>query len=247
MLQCVSRYANLMKALILSAWLVLVLVAPAVGQERLIAAYYPPMMISADGERKGFSVDIVEEAARRLGRQTTLSFLPFKRAMKTVERSNDAIQVSLFRNPSREPLFRWLARTHSEEMVFLTTGAPVDTLEAGRALGTIGVERGSGLDSLLSGAGFTNLDRVDRPEINALKLEQGRIDAWALAKNTAVSTWSEMGFERRLTVGATLSAADVYVVAGRGFSEHLATEYARVIEEMQQDGTINALIQSYTN
>jgi len=173
--------------------------------------------------------------------------LPFKRAMKTVQFSDDAIQVSLIRNPTREPLFRWIAATHQEEMVFLTLGSPIDSLEAARSLSHIGVERGSALDVLLTNNDFDNLERVDRPEVNARKLQSGRIQAWALAKNTALATWAEFDFKQPLTAGAPLRQADIYIVASLNFRQDIAARYARMVEEMRADGTIDALIASYTS
>ena len=232
--------------LLIAALGLIPLIAPSANaQERIVGAYYPPLMIAPDGERRGFGVEICEIAARRLGREVKTEFYPFNRAMKTVERSDDALQASLFRNPTREPLFQWIAKTHEEEMVFLTLGDPIDTLDAGRSLARIGVETGSALDVFLTTRGFTNLERVDRPEINAKKLLAGRIDAWALAKNSALWTWKGLQIGRRLTAGAALARADVYVVAGRDFPPDLAEAYARVINEMRESGEIEMVIARY--
>ena len=214
------------------------------AQETLFYADFRPMMMGADAqaERLGYSVDIVVEAARRLGRDVKTEYQPFARALRTVAERADAIQVSVFRDPVREPRFQWITRTHNEPIAFLTLAKPIDRLDDARALATIGVARRSGLDNLLTSNGFTNLERVSRPQINAIKLEAGRIDAWAAGVNAATWTWRDKGFRLPLVIGAPLGARDVYVAAGHEFPKDVAARYAQVIAEMGTNGDIDAII-----
>lgn len=225
------------------------LTAPvASGQETLFYADFQPMMMGPDAppDRLGYSVDIVAEAARRLGRTVTAEYRPFARALEAIRKRTDAIQVSVFRDPVRESRFQWIAQTHSEEIAFLTLGAPIDRLEQARGLGMIGVERRSGLDNLLTSAGFTNLERVARPEINAGKLAAGRIDAWAAGRNAALWAWRSKALGAEPTVGASLGARDVYVAAGLDFPQALAARYAAMITAMRENGDIDAIVRRYT-
>lgn len=68
--------------------------------DRVIAAYYPPLMIEAGVPSQRISIDIVREANRRMGRATTLEFLPFRRALKTLRRRANVLQPALYRNPA---------------------------------------------------------------------------------------------------------------------------------------------------
>lgn len=234
----------------LAIWSGLVCAAPAAfGQETLFYADFRPMMMGPDAspDRLGYSVDIVVEAARRIGREVTTEYRPFARALQAVRKRPDAIQVSVFRDPVREPRFRWIARTHSEDIAILTLGPLVNTIDEARSLRLIGVERRSGLDNLLTGAGFTNLERVARPETNAIKLAAGRIDGWAAGRNAALWAWANQRLEGRPTVGAALGSRDVYVAAGLGFPEPLAAQYAEAIEKMRKSGDIEAIVSRYTH
>ena len=219
--------------------------AKAEGLDLLIAAYYPPLMISADGDRPGISIEIVREAARRLGRQTTIEFLPFRRALKTLRHREDALQPALYRLPKREADYQWIAKTHDVLDVFLTLGPKVNTIAEARSLGVIGVETDASMDVLLSSEGFGNLERVDSPEVNAQKLLAGRIDAWALTRSLALWTWRRAGLSGELTTGEPIRSAPVYVVAGLKFPRATADAYGRTIEAMRQDGTIAAILKRY--
>lgn len=232
-----------------SIFLSLIMLRNSVAQETLFYSDFRPMMMGPDAppDRLGYSVDIVVEAAQRLGRPVTTEYRPFARALQAVRNRSDAIQVSVFRDPVREPRYRWIAMTHSEEIAFLTLATRLDRLNQARSLRAIGVERRSGLDNLLTSAGFTNLQRVARPDLNAIKLQGGRIDAWAAGVNPAMWTWRELGFAEPLIVGRPLGARDVYVAAGLEFPAPLATRYAQAIASMDEDGEIDAIIKRYAD
>jgi polar amino acid transport system substrate-binding protein len=240
---------NVFERLLVAVLVALVLVSSPASRAKetdaLIAAYYPPLMITADGERPGISIEIVREAALRLGRGTTIEFLPFRRALKTLQHRGDALQPALYRLPKREPSYRWIAKTHDVVDVFLTLDRRIDSLEEARSLKLIGVETDASMDVFLTSQGFTNLERVDRPEVNAQKLAAGRIDAWALTRSLAFWTWRRAGHAGAPVAGAPIRSAPVYVVAGLGFPEDLVAAYSDAIEAMRSDGTIAAILQRY--
>lgn len=128
---------------------------------------------------------------------------------------------------------------------FLTLGAPLDTLEAARALPRIGVEADAAMDVLLTREGFTKLERVDRPEVTAQKLRAGRIDAWALTDELALWTWRRLGYREPLTVGAPIEVAQVYLVGHPDCPEPLTSAYAAAVESMRADGTLAAIVARY--
>ena len=45
--------------------------------DKVVAAYYPPLMIDTSEDRPGYAVEVLREAARRTGRQVNITFLPF--------------------------------------------------------------------------------------------------------------------------------------------------------------------------
>jgi len=215
----------------------------ATGTE-IVAADYPPFMIK-DGKNPGFSLEIVKLAERRIGRDSPVTFLPFKRSLKTVLRRNDVLHAALYRTPERETKLTWVAWYRTFNDVFLTLGPPVNSLEQARALGKIGVEAGNAMDLMLTRWGFTNLERADRAEINARKLAAGRIDAWALTDVLAQWIWKRVGSEKPLTIGRPFHSSECYVAAGPGFPEEEARLYRDAIHEMLEDGTIDDIFRKY--
>lgn len=219
--------------------------ADEVGKDKVIAAYYPPLMIEPDGEQPGLSIEILREAAKRLGRETSIEFLPFRRALKTLRHSNKALQPALYRNPTREPHYQWIVHVNDVVDVFLTLETPVNSLDEARKLTRIGVETDASMDILLTKLGFTNLERVDSPNTNAEKLRAGRIEAWALTRSLAQWTWKRLGYQETLVVGAPIRTAPVYLVAGLAYPKPLAAAYRESILEMKADGTVERILSRY--
>ncbi len=215
----------------------------ATGRE-IVAVNYPPMMIK-DGRLPGFSIEIIKEAARRVGEDVSVQFLPFQRAIKTVQRRTGVIHPSLFRNPRRETDYTWIAEYMSVNNVFLTLREPIDTIEAARELKRIGVEAKAQMDVFLTERGFTNLERAERAELNARKLMVKRLDAWALTDMLALWKWRELGMSEPLILGKPVSSSPVYLVGGSDFPREIADRYERAIREMLDDGTIGAILKKY--
>ena len=215
----------------------------ALGNE-IVATDYPPFMIK-NGEKPGFSLEILKAAEKRIGRDSRVTFLPFKRMLKTLQRRKDVLNPALYRTPERENKFIWVAKYRTFNNVFLTVGPPVDSLEQAKTLRKIGVEAGIAMDLRLTRWGFTNLERADRAEINARKLAAGRIDAWALTDVLAQWIWKRVGSGKPLTIGRPFHSSDCYVVAGPDFPVEEARLYRDAINQMLKDGTIEAILRKY--
>ena len=218
-------------------------VASATSRD-IVAVDYPPMMIK-DGQLPGFSIEIITEAARRVGEDVSVQFLPFQRAVKIVQHRTDVIHPALYRNSRRENDYTWMAKYMSVNNVFLTLREPIDTIEAARELKSIGVEAKAQMDMLMTELGFKNLERVERAELNARKLMAQRLDAWALTDMLALWKWRELGMSEPLIPGKPVSFSPVYLVAGPDFSQEIADRYERAIREMLDDGTIEKILQKY--
>lgn len=238
-----------LRCIIVVSAIALLFGAPSVRAEvptdLVVAAYYPPLMIDTSNAMPGSSIEILRAAAERLGRKLAIEFLPFARALKTLQRRENYLQPALYRNPVRESDYTWIARTHEVEDVFLTIDKPINSVAEARKLGSIGVEQAASMDVFLTRVGFANLTRVDNPEANALRLNAGRIDAWALTRSLAVWTWRRAGIEKKLVIGEAIKKADVYLVGSKSFSPKLKNAYAGAISAMQKDGTIERILEKY--
>jgi len=138
----------------------------------VVAADIPPYVIRAQqGAPSGMAIEVLEEAARRLGEPLEIELMPLARA----------------RNPQREPLFLWIAPLLEEAFVLVSHRrhhpAPL-SMKTLPGL-TVGVMRGSHSQSLIQPLTGVTRELVTEEVSNASKLARGRIQAWAVAWNTA--------------------------------------------------------------
>ena len=222
----------------------IVLTATVGRANEIVAVDYAPLMIK-DGGLPGLSIEIIKLAEKRLGVESPVTFMPFPRAIKAVKRRQGTLHPALYRNPQRENEYVWVAKYHVVSNVFLTVGSPVNSLEEARRLKKIGVEEKTAMDLFLTSRGFDNLERTNQARVNASKLAAGRIDAWFLTDILALWTWKQMGMDETLTVGQPISSSDVYIVAGKDFSENMTQKYRDTIEAMLADGTVARIIEKY--
>ena len=212
--------------------------------DTVVAAYYPPLMIDTSPTSPGLAIEIIREAARRSGRQITLEFIPFHRALHVLENS-DAIMPALFRNSAREDRYNWLAQIDATHVEFQTLGAPINSLDEARTLTTIGVEESSSPDVFLSDRGFENLLRLPGPDSSARMLRAGRIDAWLIPANLAQEAWDRLGFTEALTVGAVVHEYPIYIATGKALAPDISEAYRDAVQAMKADGTLAAILLKY--
>lgn len=81
---------------------------------------------------------------------------------------------------------------------------------------------------------------------NASKLARGRIQAWAVAWNTARYNQQRAGLPLPdLVRGETLQQSTLYLAASPRFSRSEALRWRRVIQEMREDGSLARILHQY--
>ena len=244
-----QRFGRRIRAILLQ-WLLCLAAFPVLAQPQsspdcVVAAHYPPFIIQGDPKQEGMSIEIIREAAARAGRTIDITFMPFQRALFTLETDPGCIMPALFRNASREHDYRWVATYHSAELGFMTITKQINTLEEGRKLNRVAVETDASADQFLTGLGFENLVHIANPASSAQMLQAGRIDAWVQSPRAARHLWDQLGLRTKLHVGASMYSVPIYVTAGLGYPDELAFAYQNAITAMISDGTVERILTKY--
>ncbi len=226
----------------LGAWLATGLWAA----DRVVAAHYPPLMIEGgDSERPGLAVEIMEEAARRVGREIEITFLPFERAIHALQTEPATLMPSLFYGKKRDDVFQWLVEIDRAELRFGFLEGQVDDLEMARGLEAIAIERGTTSEVLLKGLGFDNLELVNAPSASAQMLATGRVGAWLLTQDLMQEVWDDLGLSPELQFGEIVHVVPIFLVGSLNLPDAIAGAYRAAVEEMITDGTVAAIKARY--
>ncbi|MBP4043270.1 transporter substrate-binding domain-containing protein [Aeromonas sp. SrichE-2G] len=215
----------------------------------VVAADIPPYVIrSQQGAPSGMAIEVLEEAARRLGETLEIELMPLARALSQTRHRPDVLLLPPARNPQRESQFLWIAPLLEEAFVLVShrNHHPAPLTVADLPGLTVGAMRGSHGQSLIPLLEGVTQELVSEEINNASKLARGRIQGWAVAWNTARYNQQRAGLPLPdLVRGQTLQRSTLYLAASPRFSPSEAMRWRRVIQEMRQDGSLAHILFQY--
>lgn len=227
------------------------LTAPAIGSARAVAPLQlfagdaRPLSIS-DGPRRGIVIDVVQEAARAIGRELQITFLPFAEAMKRTRETPGAMMAPLARSPQREQDFAWIAKIIDvpQAMGRLSSQPPVD-LGAARGLGKVGVARGGVQETYLKEQGFTNLVVFATGREIAAALAGGEVDAWYATTTQILQEFEALGRAGDIRIGPTLQVAPAWLAANTYSQAIPVAALAEAVATLERSGATERIFRSY--
>ena len=215
----------------------------------VVAADIPPYVIrSQQGAPSGMAIEVLEEAARRLGETLEIELMPLARALSQTRHRPDVLLLPPARNPQRESQFLWIAPLLEEAFVLVShrNHHPAPLTVADLPGLTVGAMRGSHGQSLIPLLEGVTQELVSEEVNNASKLARGRIQGWAVAWNTARYNQQRAGLPLPdLVRGQTLQRSTLYLAASPRFSPSEAMRWRGVIQEMRQDGSLARILFQY--
>ena len=213
---------------------------------KVVAAEFPPLTTNAGGQPGGVVLEIVREAARRMGIALEFSFLPWQRAQLETQTRNDVLIIPFTRTPSREAQYQWVAPVLEFHTVLVTLAKPPSSIEEARSL-VVGYVRGTSFKDEAEQAGLPYIEETDDDVTNARKLKLGRIGAWITTDLMAHGVYRQAGFDpAELKYGPSLGPVKIsYLAASREFPKEVAKKLANGIDQMRADGSYQAIVKRY--
>ncbi len=226
------------------------LAAPQPAAPNIIGGNVFPYSWSAGGRATGPASDLVAEMARRLGHGAReIDIYPWARTVLLGEIQPDTLIFPLSRTAAREDKYTWIVELLQDQYVLIAkadSGADISSLAAANQL-KVGYLRGSPGAGLLAAAGNRRpLEAANSEELNARKLQLGRIDAWIANRQLAEQAWLKAGGKPgELRIGAKLLDLHMYLAADKHFPAAAVAEWRRVFNDMRNDGTLAAILGKY--
>lgn len=219
---------------------------------RLVGAetsfYCFPSAPGGKGGPSGLACEIMAELARRTGHAGQIQLYPLARALMVVNSSPGTLVAPLARVPSREKQYQWQVPILEDEFVVVAnkdSTVDISTLEAARKV-SLGVVR-DGAGALL--AQQNGLDRVSivvHDDLNARKLQAGRIDAWVSSWNGILSAQRNVGLKKEaLRRGVVLSRVKIYMASSPDLDPALLADWRAALDAMKADGSYDRLLKKY--
>ncbi|WP_312435276.1 transporter substrate-binding domain-containing protein [Janthinobacterium sp.] len=250
-----------MPAMVLAAPAVTAVPAPAPLTETLPASLachddiFVPYFMQNDGRIEGLNVDMLREAASRLGIAISFTAMPWRRLETELAKPGGSVDCAfaMSRTPQREQYLEFgkVPLQPTEYALFVRQGdgaKPFSHLDdmAGKV---IGVRAGFRLpDEIADGvaSGRWKIAEVQSDAANFQKLALRRIDAVLADSYVGLYTVRQLKLAGIARLAPPLSRFDTYIVFRKSaHSAALAAAFDRVFRRMRQDGTFARISSAY--
>jgi ABC-type amino acid transport substrate-binding protein len=230
------------------AALLSVLAAQKAGAQeafKAVTANLPPYSIKDNLDEPGFSYELLTEMGRRAELKIDMEFLPWRRALAVAKETPNTLLFTVARMPDREREYSWLVDMIEHDVVFVTTKAPIDSVEQAKPLSVSAVP-GSPQERELKQANIRYIDALEDPIRAAKMLERGRIDAWYTFDLRAAYVWKKNGFPAAsLVFGKSLRIERMYLAGHKDMSPVIKDRLQAAYDSLVRDGTYKNLFHKY--
>jgi polar amino acid transport system substrate-binding protein len=210
----------------------------------------PPYSYLDGTTPKGIAVELFQEMAKLVGHSGKIQFLPWKRAVKTVEdaHAQPAMILPLNRSPERERRFSWVVPLLKDETALVTKKGVKPKLEDPKTARkwSVGVLLGSPLEAELKLNVFEHVTASPDEETNAKMLHIERLDAWFVATMVAPFVYKRLGYDpKELEVGVKMQVNDLHLGATKELPEAEARKWRDAWETLVKEGRVEKLLAEY--
>ncbi|MEP7298044.1 MAG: transporter substrate-binding domain-containing protein [Burkholderiales bacterium] len=215
---------------------------------RLVSLEFAPYytIVETGKPPSGFSYDLLQELARRVGSSPEVEILPVARAVDVMMKTPNRMGTATLTD-SRKPLFTWIAEVATDQLVIATPkGKRVARLEDLRRDARLGVLLASTMQQRVQESGFTQVSAVRTESLNLAKLLEGRLDAWLSYASLIKYECTKAGCAPdSLDLSEPIGLARFYLVTSTETKEEVYMPYRDAFRAMQRDGTYDKLIRKY--
>jgi polar amino acid transport system substrate-binding protein len=231
------------KLFLLVAFVFCISVQPALSAElTILTENLPPLNYVEDGVLIGPSVDIVREIQRRVGSNDEIKVYPWARAYKMALEEENVVLFSMTYTKVRYDKFKWIGPVATKRDILVAkkgSGIRINSLKDAKKVNRIGTLRDDTRERLLKSLGFTNLEPVSDEQMNAQKLNLGRIDLWTYKKPGLRTVCDLAGVDyNELEEVYNLREIGVSIAFSKKTSDAIVEKWRNAFNEMAADGTL---------
>lgn len=210
----------------------------------------PPYSYLEGDKPKGIAVELFQEMAKIVGHSGKIQFLPWKRAVKTVEDAHaaPALVLPLNRSPEREKRFSWVTPLLKDDTALVTKKGVKPKLDDPKTARqwNVGVLLGSPLEVELKLNVFEKVTASTDEDTNAKMLHADRLDAWFVATMVAPFVYRRLGYDpKELEVGVKMQINDLHLGGTKNLPEAEAKKWRDAYQALEKSGKLEQLISAY--
>ncbi|MGM0366926.1 MAG: ABC transporter substrate-binding protein [Actinomycetota bacterium] len=213
------------------------------GADKLIVGSdtsYPPFgFLNEQGDAEGFDVEIIKEIGQRLGKEIEIKPLPFDSLYRELDEGGiDLIISALTVTEDKKTAVDYSETYYQLEYLLLSlSDAEIRLKEEmeGQMAGILNIDKGCMAEELLSKYKVTEYDDI---KVMIENLKAGGIEGMIVPRPIAINILGQDG--KMYRVLDTFKSSREFVIAMRKNSG-IKEDIDRIIEEMNQDGTLTEI------
>ena len=210
-----------------------------------------------NGEMVGINIDMQEKISKKIGCNIVWMESPWKRLLRSVKNGEIDIANTASINPEREKYANFsIPYLPYEAILFVGKGArnTADSLKSylddGHSLAIVReYDYGENTMSLLEKKEYEKQIKVtSSPELSVRIVAAGRVDATIGNRYTLSHTAQENGLRDKITATNTVvQSSPIHVMfSKKSVPQKVIDAYNAAIEDLKEDGTIQAIVDKYT-
>jgi polar amino acid transport system substrate-binding protein len=203
---------------------------------------YAPFSFMENGSVAGFDIDLVNEIAHRLGKTVDWHDMPFDSLIPALQTGSIQVLASgITPTPERAErvIFTKLYLTGDPLLIVSPANKPLTTVEQ-LTDKQVAVNEGFTADYYLAKIEGPILIRFASPIESFMALDSNRVDALVSAQNN-VKPFVEHYGKEKFSIAAIPGTTDQYALAISKKYPELLEPIQKALDDMQADGTIDAL------
>lgn len=219
----------------------------------VVGTEVPPLMYSADGQAKGFYVDLLKAMTSNLeSTDINIKFYPAKRMLHEISKNDDTLSLGITRNEKREALYKWVGPIYPRIFALFKlknrSDIQVESLEDIRAY-RIGVGRGYAAvnDLLEAGVPRKNIHEATDDTLNIKKLFRGRIDFVVMNDIMLAAQLKQQG-KQWDDVEKALILNDEYefwYAFNKNLDNQTIEAFQQSLDQLKKDGRYETIVNKY--
>ena len=213
-------------------------------------AYAPFEFKDTDQTYKGIDVDIINKVAEIKGWNIQMSYPGFDAAVNAVQSGQaDAIMAGMTKTKERENVFTMSDTYYDTKVVIATTKSNKITKYEELSGKTVGVKNGTAaqrfLESIKDKYGFT-IKTFDTGDLMNNSLSTGAVNA-IMDDKPVIEYAINQGQDLSINMDGEAVGSFAFGVKNGSKYEYLVTEFNEALAQMKKDGSLDQIINKWTN
>ncbi|MDO8874010.1 MAG: transporter substrate-binding domain-containing protein [Methanoregula sp.] len=202
-----------------------------------------------DGKAAGQATDVVNGILTRLNQNTVIEFLQWSEGYNLAHAGPCVALYSTGRTYQREKLFKWVGPVASFEYMFYAkngTGLQINSLEAAKKVGRIGVVKDDARHQFLLENRFDNIASCKSDAECLRSLMAGSTDLWLGSSANAADIARNEGIDPSAFLAIyPVRTVDMYIAFSPDTPDSVIKNWQDALDAMKRDGTFDAIRKKY--